>query len=320
MASASYGHGRGVHGERRTVLIALAANGVIALAKLVGGVAVGSAAMLAEGAHSIADTANQGLMLVSLRLGDRKADEQHPFGYGKERFFWTFLVAVMIFFAGAIFSIGEGVVRMFGSHESAGSFWVSYLILGIAGISEGVSFARAFRQTRASAREADMGLLEFVRWSKEPTTKTVFSEDAAALAGLVIAFGGILLQQLTGSHRWDAGAAILIGLLLVAVAIALGRDVKGLLIGEAARERDRSAIRATVEARTEVEKLVDLRTMYVGPRSLLVAARVDLVDGVDGRRVERMAEEVDAELRRAVPDVSDVYLDPTPRPPATRSG
>jgi cation diffusion facilitator family transporter len=320
MASASYGHGRDVHGERRTVLIALAANGVIALAKLVGGVAAGSAAMLAEGAHSIADTANQGLMLVSLRLGDRRADEEHPFGYGKERFFWTFLVAVMIFFAGAIFSIGEGVMRMFESHESAGSFWVSYLILGIAGISEGVSFARAFRQTRASARDADMGLLEFVRWSKEPTTKTVFSEDAAALAGLVIAFGGILLQQLTGSHRWDAGAAILIGLLLVAVAIALGRDVKGLLIGEAARERDRNAIRETVEARNEVERLVDLRTMYVGPRSLLVAARIDLVDGVDGHRVERMAEEVDAELRRAVPDVSDVYLDPTPRGPATRSG
>jgi divalent metal cation (Fe/Co/Zn/Cd) transporter len=158
-----------------------------------------------------------------------------------------------------------------------------------------------------------MGLLEFVRWSKEPTTKTVFSEDAAALAGLVIAFGGILLQQLTGNHRWDAGAAILIGLLLVAVAIALGRDVKGLLIGEAARERDRSAIRATVEAHAEVERLVDLRTMYVGPRSLLVAARIDLADGVDGQRIEQMAEEVDAELRRAVPDVSDVYLDPTPR-------
>jgi cation diffusion facilitator family transporter len=319
MASASYGHGGEMHGERRTVLIALVANAVIALAKLVGGVAVGSAAMLAEGAHSIADTANQGLMLVSLRLGDRKADEQHPFGYGKERFFWTFLVAVMIFFAGAIFSIGEGVIRMFASNEEAGAFWVSYLILGVAAVAEGISFARALRQTRAASREADMSLLEFVRWSKEPTTKTVFSEDAAALAGLVIAFGGILLQQLTGDHRWDAGAAILIGLLLVAVAIALGRDVKGLLIGEAARERDRKAIRAAVEARAEVERLVDLRTMYVGPTALLVAARIDLAAGVDGDGIEKMAEEVDAELRRAVPDVSDVYLDPTPGG-ATRSG
>ena len=301
-----------MHGERRTVLIALTANAVIAVAKLVGGLTVGSAAMLAEGAHSIADTANQGLMLVSLRLGERKADEQHPFGYGKERFFWTFLVAVMIFFAGAIFSIGEGVLRMFSGHEKAGAFWVSYLILGVAAVAEGTSFARALRQTRAAAREAGMGLVEFVRWSKEPTTKTVFSEDAAALAGLAIAFAGILLQQLTGNHRWDAGGAIVIGLLLVAVAIALGRDVKGLLIGEAARERDRTAIRATVESRDEVERLVDLRTMYVGPRALLVAARVDLADGVDGDGVERMAEEVDAELRRAVPDVTDVYLDPTP--------
>jgi cation diffusion facilitator family transporter len=226
----------------------------------------------------------------------------------------------MIFFAGAIFSLGEGVMRMFESHEKAGSFWVSYLILGVAGVAEGVSFVRALRQTRAGAREAGMRLLEFVRWSKEPTTKTVFSEDAAALAGLVLAFGGILLQQLTGSHRWDAGAAILIGLLLVGVAIALGRDVKGLLIGEAARERDRSAIREAVEAHAEVERLVELRTMYVGPRSLLVAARIDLADGVDGQRIEQMAEAVEAEMRRAVPDVSDVYLDPTPRDRATRSG
>jgi cation diffusion facilitator family transporter len=309
-----------VKGERRTVLIALAANAVIAVAKGLGGISVGSAAMLAEGAHSIADTANQGLMLVSLHLGEREADEQHPFGYGKERFFWTFLVAVMIFFAGAIFSLGEGVMRMFESHEKTGSFWVSYLILGVAGLAEGVSFMRALRQTRAGAREAGMGLLEFVRWSKEPTTKTVFSEDAAALVGLVLAFGGILLQQLTGNHRWDAGGAILIGLLLIAVAIALGRDVKGLLIGEAARERDRTAIREAVEARAEVERLVDLRTMYLGPRSLLVAAHVDLVDGVDAKRIELMAEEVEAELRQAVPDVSDVYLDPTPREKATRSG
>ena len=202
---------------------------------------------------------------------------------------------------------------MFRSHEDAGAFWVSYLILGVAGIAEGVSFVRALRQTRAGAREADMGLLEFVRWSKEPTTKTVFSEDAAALAGLALAFAGILLQQLTGSHRWDAGAAILIGLLLVAVAIALGRDVKGLLIGEAARERDRTAIRAAVEAHAEVDRLVDMRTMYIGPRSMLVAAPIDLADGVDGDRIERMAEEVETELRRAVPDVGDDYLDPTPR-------
>jgi hypothetical protein len=130
----------------------------------------------------------------------------------------------MIFFAGEIFSIGVGVLRMFASHEKAGAFWVSYLILGVSAVAEGTSFARALRQTRAAAREANMGLVEFVRWSKEPTTKTVFSEDAAALAGLAIAFVGILLQQLTGNHRWDAGGAILIGLLLVA--IALGRDVK----------------------------------------------------------------------------------------------
>ena len=227
-----------MHGERRTVLIALAANAVIAVAKWVGGLVTGSSAMLAETAHSIADTVDQVLMLVSIRLGDRRPDEEHPFGYGKDRFFWTFLVAVIIFLAGAVFSIGDGVLRLTG-HELLGSGgsnqWVAFLVLGIAFISEGISFARAYGQTRRGARETGYGLVGFVRISKEPTTKMVFSEDAVAASGVVVAFVGLLLQELTGSEAWDAGAAIVIGLLLVYVAYALGRDIRGLLLGESAR-------------------------------------------------------------------------------------
>jgi cation diffusion facilitator family transporter len=318
MASASYGHGPDVHGERRTVLIALAANAVIAVAKGAGGLVTGSSAMLAETAHSIADTVDQVLMLVSLPLGEREADEGHPFGYGKDRFFWTFLVAVVIFLAGAIFSIGDGVLRLTG-HEMLGGGgsheWVAFVVLAVALASEGTSFVRAFRQTRKGARETGYSLVEFVRISKEPTTKMVFSEDAVAVAGVVVAFVGLALQQATGSDKWDAGAAVLIGLLLVYVAYALGRDIRGLLLGEAARPDQREALRRTLREPAEVEDVVELLTMYTGPRSLLVAARIDLADGVESQRVEQLANELDGRLRDAVEDVDQVFLDPTPRRP-----
>jgi cation diffusion facilitator family transporter len=305
-----------MHGERRTVLIALVANGVIAVAKGVGGVVTGSSAMLAETAHSIADTVDQVLLLVSLRLGERQPDEEHPFGYGKERFFWTFLVAVIIFLAGAVFSIGDGVLRLTG-HEILGGGgsrqWLAFVVLAIALVSEGISFVRAFRQTRKGAQEAGLGLVEFVRISKEPTTKMVFSEDAVAVAGVVVAFVGLSLQELTGSETWDAGAAILIGLLLVYVAYALGRDIRGLLLGEAARPDQRDALERALQEPEEVEDVVELLTMYTGPRSLLVAARIDLADGVEAERVEELADELDERLREAVPDVDQVFLDPTPR-------
>ena len=305
-----------MHGERRTVLIALVANAVIAIAKGVGGVVTGSSAMLAETAHSIADTVDQVLMLVSIRLGDRKPDEEHPFGYGKDRFFWTFLVAVIIFLAGAVFSIGDGVLRLTG-HEllasGGGRVWIAFLVLGIALVSEGTSFARAFGQTRKGARETGLSLVEFVRISKEPTTKMVFSEDAVAVTGVVVAFAGLGLQELTGSETWDAGAAVLIGLLLVYVAYALGRDIRGLLLGEAARPDQREALQRALEEPDEVEDVVELLTMYTGPRSLLVAARIDLADGVEAGRVEELAHELDERLREAVPDVDQVFLDPTSR-------
>lgn len=305
-----------MHGERRTVLIALVANAVIAVAKGIGGVLTGSSAMLAETAHSVADTVDQVLLLGSLRLADRKPDEDHPFGYGKDRFFWTFLVAVIIFLAGAIFSIGDGVLRLTG-HEILGSGggrrWIAFAVLGIALASETASFVRAFRQTRKGARETGLGLVEFVRISKEPTTKMVFSEDAVAVAGVVVAFAGLALQQLTGSEAWDAGAAVLIGLLLVYVAYALGRDIRGLLLGEAARPDQREALQRALREPDEIEDVVELLTMYTGPRSLLVAARIDLADGVRAQRVEQLANELDGRLREAVPDVDQVFLDPTPR-------
>jgi cation diffusion facilitator family transporter len=279
--------------ERKTVLIALAANVAIALVKGFAGVVSGSAAMMAEAAHSVADTTNQGFLLTSIRLGRRGPDPQHPFGHGKERFFWSFLAAVIIFLAGAVFSIGQGILELL-QPEAVTSYALVYGTLAFAFVAEGASLVRAVRQTRGEARETGKGWREYVRESTEPTAKTVVGEDTVAVVGVVI-------------------AAVGVGLMLVYVAFVLGRNFKELLVGAGAQPEDVERIREIAESEPGIAKVLDLRTMYLGPRSLLVALRADLADGFDADEVERIASDVDEKLREAVPDVSEVFLDPTPR-------
>jgi cation diffusion facilitator family transporter len=299
--------------DKRTVHIAGAANGLIALAKLAAGLLSGSKAILAEFAHSVADTMDQVFLRVSLSRGEKEPDEDHPFGYGKERFFWAFLTAVFIFMAGAIFSIGQGVLALLGVLESGNSAYVfSWIVLGISFLAEGTSWLRAFGQARREANETGMPLLEFVRVSPNPTVKTVLLEDSAAVIGIVIAAVGVGLHQLTGNMVYDAGAAILIGCLLAFVAVGLGRNTKGLLLGVSARPEIRRKLREVIESHDEVDELLQLLTMWVGPDSLLVAARFDPADDVDADRVEQLADEIEEDLRHAVPEVGEVFLDPTP--------
>ena len=297
--------------SRKTVFFALAANASIAVAKAVGGVISGSSAMLAEAAHSVADTANQVFLLFSLAFGARQADVEHPFGYGKERFFWSFLAAVGIFVAGAGFSIFQGLYGILGKPEKT-NYLVAYAVLGFALVAEGIALLRAVRQVHSEARRADRSMTRFVRQSRDPTTKTVLFEDTGAVIGVLLALGGIGLHQLTGDHRFDGAASIAIGLLLAVAAFGLGRDAKGLLIGESALPEERKAMCEVIEGRPEVDRLVELLTMTMGPSSLLVAAKLDLRDGIDSDRVEQLANEIDRELRKAVPSVSHVFLDPTP--------
>lgn len=298
--------------ERATVLIALAANVAIALVKCAAGVISGSAAMLAEAAHSIADTSNQGFLLTSIKLGEREPDAKHPFGHGKERFFWSFLAAVLIFLAGAVFSIGQGVLELLRP-EDVSNYPLVYGTLAFAFVAEGISLVRAVRQTRREAQEAEKGWVEHVLETTEPTSKTVVGEDLVAVVGVVIAAIGVGLHQVTGNSAWDAAAAIAVGVMLVYVAFALGRNFKELLVGAGAQPEDVDRIREIVESDPCVDELLDLRTMYVGPRSLLVALRADLADGIDADEVERLASGLDERLREAVPEVSEVFLDPTPR-------
>ena len=295
---------------RRTVLLALTANAAIAVVKLAGGLLSGSSAMLAEAAHSVADTTNQLFLLVSIALGQREPTPDQPFGYGQERFLWTFLASIGMFLAGAVFAIGYGVRQISSGGESE-TYAIAYVTLAISFAAEGTSWLRARRQTRAEAHEAGMSSLRCARASRDPNVKMVLFEDTAALVGIVLAFAGILADQLSGAHVFDPAASIAVGVLLVGVAIWMGRDMSHLLVGAAARPEEREALERALREFREVGDVVELLTLVLGPNSLLVAARIDLADGLNEDAIEGVAERIDARLREVVPDVTEVFLDPT---------
>jgi cation diffusion facilitator family transporter len=297
--------------SHKTVYIALAANAGIGIAKLAGGLISGSSAMLAEAAHSAADTTNQLLLLASLNLAERPPDEEHPFGYGKERFFWSFLAAVSIFVSGALFSIYEGLHRIFGSSSEEGSVGIAFAVLAIGLVLEGSSLIRAARQAESEAEHRRRSFARHLRVSRDPTVKTVVFEDSAAVIGLLLAAVGLGLTTLTGNVFWDGLASVLIGVLLAVVAFILGRDTKGLLIGEGALPEERDAIMRVFDEHPRVLSLEELLTMALGPASLLVAARLDFVPGLDSDAVEETADDLEQRLRDAVPEVTEVFLDPT---------
>jgi cation diffusion facilitator family transporter len=297
-----------------TVLTALAANLAIAVAKITAGLIGGSSAMLAEGAHSVADTTNQVFLLVSLKLGRKAPDETHPFGYGKERFFWSLLAAVGIFVSGAVFSIYEGVHGLLEGEAEAAGYLLSYIVLAVSFVAEFTSWLKAVRQLQREAKEEERRLFQHVRLSSDPTVKTVFSEDTAALIGLVLAAAGLGLHQLTGNSYWDAAAAIAIGVLLAVVAYVLGRDTKEMLIGESAPARLRTEILDALDGHPEVERVVEIRTMLIGPNAVLVAARLDMDDDLGAAGVEDSTDRISAELQEQHPEVVEVYLDVAGRP------
>jgi cation diffusion facilitator family transporter len=308
----SLGRVRDAGESRKTVLVALTANAVIAVAKLGGGLLSGSAAMFAEAAHSLADTTNQAFLLVSIQLGRREPTPARPFGFGQERYLWTFMAAVGMFLAGAIFAIGFGGYEIAtGGGESEG-FLVAYIVLAISFAAEGTSWVRALRQTRAEAEEADKPLWRYARESRDPNVKMVLFEDSAALVGLALATLGIALNELTGLTFWDPAASVLIGLLLVSVAFWMGRDAKHLLIGSAALPEEREALERAIEDYEEVVGVEELLTMVLGPNALMVAARMNLRDEIDAEHVEKVSTAIDERLREVVPDVTEVFLDATP--------
>jgi cation diffusion facilitator family transporter len=294
----------------RTVLTAGAANLVIALCKLVAGLLSGSSAMLAEAAHSVADTVNQVFLLTSLRTGARPADAEHPFGYGQERYLWSLLAAVGIFVAGAGFSIFDGVLAITRG-ERSGDIVIAYAVLAVSFVAEGTSLARAAHQMRGEARQRRRGLADHVRRSPDTTVKAALFEDTAALAGLVLAAVGLTLEKVTGSAAWDGGASIAIGLLLIVVACRLGQDSRDGLIGHAIDPEEQRMIAAEIQSTPGIDGVVELRTMHMGPESVIVAARVAFSEDISADRAEDIAGDIDRRLRERMSVLPHVFLDPT---------
>lgn len=295
---------------RTTVLIAGAANVFVTVVKVAAGLLTASSALLAEAAHSAADTLNQAFLLASIRQGRRPADPRHPFGYGQERYFWSLLAAFGIFVAGAGFSVFEGVLaitRPGHGHDVL----IGYLVLVVAGLAELVSFFRALSQTRRRAADRHLSVLSHLRSSADTTVKAALFEDSAAVAGLVFAAAGLGLRQLTGSEVWDGAASIAIGGLLVVAAVRLGLDSRQLLIGRAADPREQAIIRDEIEQLPGVDGLLELLTMYMGPEHLIVAARVAFSDQINAGAVEELSERIDRRLAQRLPVSSHVFIDPT---------
>lgn len=300
-------------GTRKTVYAALIANFLIAIAKFIAAFVSGSAAMLAEAAHSVADTTNQVFLLVGLRLSKSVPDEEHPYGHGKDQFFWSFLVAVLIFFVGALFSIYHGVTALLhAGEEEHESFLIGYVVLGVAFVFESIALTIAFREFRHAAREEGHSFLEHFRLTRNTTMKVPLYEDAAALTGIVIAALGLFLVQATGNAIFDGIASIGVGLVLLVVAWELGRDSRALLLGEAVLPEDRERIRGAMLSFPEVEDVFRLLTMHLGPNSVLVNAEIHLADGLDTERVEALLERVSRKVRDEVPEVSHTFIEPHP--------
>nr|WP_234388183.1 MULTISPECIES: cation diffusion facilitator family transporter [Streptomyces] len=295
------------HRTRVTVLVALAANLVIAVAKAIGGLAAGSPALLSEAAHSVADSLNEVFLLAALRRSRRPADRRHPFGYGKERFFWSLLAAVGIFVMGGCFSFFQGFEALTTETEEKLSGYVAGLIvLGIALLAEGGSLLRALYQVRQQGG-AGAGL-------RDPALRTVVAEDGTAVLGVTLAMVGMALHMVTGQAVWEGSASIAIGALLVYVAFRLGRDARDQLIGEAADPESSGRIRALLRAQPEIDSVEALFTMKTGLDTALVAARVDLVPGMDSERVEEVAVRIKRSIASTVPEADQIFLDVTDRP------
>ena len=304
-------------GGTKAILAALAANVGIAIVKFVAAAISGSAAMLAEGVHSLADSVNQLLLLLGGRRSRRAADQEHPFGHGRERYVYAFVVSIILFSIGGVFSLYEGIEKLRAPHPLT-NWWLPVAVLVIAIGLEGFSLRTALREARP--QKGSQSWVQFVRRAKAPELPVVMLEDTAALVGLVFALFGVGLTVLTGNGVFDAIGTILIALLLVAVAVVLGIETKSLLVGEGATAADVERIRAAVLDGPEVDSIVHLKTLYLGPDELMVGMKV----AVDGdRRLGDVAAGIDTveeRIRAAVPIARVVYIEPDvlrtgPRPP-----
>lgn len=295
-------------GSNRAIFAALGANLGIAIAKFVGFLVSGSSSMLAESVHSLADTSNQGLLLLGGRQSRKKADADHPFGFGRERYVYAFVVSIILFSIGGVFSLYEGIEKIQHPHELELPI-VPIIILIIAIGLEGFSFRTAIKESN-HVREKGQSWINFIRRSKAPELPVVLLEDFAALIGLVLALSGVGLTVITGNSIFDAIGTICIGVLLVLVAIVLGIETKSLLVGEGANVGDVAKIRDAINGHKDVEALIHMKTLYLGPDELLVGAKVAFASTRKLADVAASIDSLEVDIRTAVPVARVIYIEP----------
>lgn len=301
-------------GGGKAILAAFLANLGIAVAKFVAWFFSGSASMLAEGIHSVADSGNQLLLMLGGHRARREADHEHPFGYGRERYVYAFVVAIILFSVGGLFSLFEGIGKITDPHE-LDNVWLAVLVLVIAIVLESFSLRTAVRESRPH-KQKDESWFAFIRHAKAPELPVVLLEDVAALTGLVFALLGVGLAWLTGNPLFDAIGTLMIGTLLILVAITLGVETKSLLVGEGAKPADLRRIVDAVEAGPDVERVIHLRTLYLGPDELLVAAKLAFRADRPLSTVAADIDVVERSIRAAVPIARVIYLEPDVYRPA----
>ncbi|NUT47982.1 MAG: cation diffusion facilitator family transporter [Saccharothrix sp.] len=293
-------------GGTKAIIAALLANAGIAAAKFVGFLITGSSSMLAEAVHSVADTSNQGLLLLGQKTSRRKATLNHPFGFGRDRYFYSFVVALLLFSLGSVFALYEGIHKL-EAHEPLSSPIVAVIILVVAIGLETYSFRTAIAESKLI--KGDATWWQFIRQSKVPELPVVLLEDAGALLGLVLALFGVGLSTLTGDPVWDAIGTICIGLLLGAIAITLIIEMKSLLIGEGAAPAELDVIVDELAA-GKVQRVIHIKTQYIGPDELLVAAKIALNPGLSISEVAEAIDAAEQRVRNKVPAARLIYLEP----------
>jgi cation diffusion facilitator family transporter len=295
-------------GSTKAILAAMFANFGIAVAKFVAYAFTSSSSMLAEGIHSVADTSNQALLLLGGSRAKKHATAEHPFGYGRERYFWSFVVALVLFSIGGLFAIYEGWHKLGDTEHGVSNVeWaIGVLLLGI--VLEGASFRTAIKESLPLKGEATWW--EFIRHSRTPELPVVLLEDFGALTGLVLALVGVSAAAITGDARWDAYGTIAIGVLLVVIAAVLVFEMKSLLIGESATLPVRRSIIAAIESTEGMGRVLDLRTQHVGPDQLLVGAEVELIGAMSAEEVAAVIDCAESKIREIVPIAKMIYIEP----------
>jgi cation diffusion facilitator family transporter len=292
--------------SKKVILAALAGNSAIAVTKFAAAGMTGSSSMLSEAIHSVVDTGNQGLLLFGIRRAGRPADADHPFGYGMELYFWTFVVAILIFAGGAGVSVYEGVTKLGNPHPIVDAH-INYIVLGVALILEAGAWWVAFKEFSKS--KGDMGTLEAVRRSKDPAIFTVLFEDSAAIAGLVIAAVGIGLADILDEPLWDAIGSIIIGVVLAVTAALLAYECKGLLIGEGAGRRVVQGVRRIAGEQDGVARINEALTMHLGPRDVLLNLSLDFKDRLSSVEVEKTISALEREIKTTYPEITRVFIE-----------